>query len=133
MDKGDWNQAISSSQQSTSNRTEEHGSRVSSHQSGHNGGTCVSRELRRRPLDAQNRGSTAGGMKRDKMDTKAMLETLSFGMDRVFNKSSDTTLTEDEIDRIIDRTRTDSEMELKSLSNAKQTASTFDESFPTSL
>ena len=80
-------------------------------------------------LDAMvNRGSTAGGMKRDKMDTKAMLETLSFGMDRVFNKSSDTTLTEDDIDRIIDRTRTDSEIELKSLSNAKQTASTFDES-----
>ena len=89
----------------------------------------VQRAQKKLFLDAMvNRGSTAGGMKRDKMDTKAMLETLSFGMDRVFNKSSDTTLTEDDIDRIIDRTRTDSEIELKSLSNAKQTASTFDES-----
>jgi len=112
----------------------------------------VQRAQKKLFLDAMvNRGSTAGGMKRDKMDSKAMLETLSFGMDRVFNQSSDVALTEDDIDRIIDRmflktfslltyppshppaqqltgTRTDSEIELKSLSSAKQTASTFDES-----
>ena len=86
----------------------------------------VQRAQKKLFLDAMvNRGSTATGKAMDRMDTKAMLQTITFGMDRVFDKASSNSemLTDDDIDRIVDRTRKDNtdveKAEKRSLKSAK--------------
>ena len=81
-----------------------------------------------------NRGSTASGMKMDRMDTKAMLKAITFGMDRVFGEAKEGEsqyLNDKEIDRIIDRSITQESLDKiqsEKKNVIKTSAADFDES-----
>ena len=94
----------------------------------------VQRAQKKLFLDAMvNRGSTASGMKMDRMDTKAMLKAITFGMDRVFGeaKGESKYLNDKEIDRIIDRSITQEsidKIQSEKKNVIKTSAADFDES-----
>jgi len=95
----------------------------------------VQRAQKKLFLDAMvNRGSTAAGMQMDRLDTKAMLKAITFGMDRVFGEGNSSTryLNDKEIDRIIDRNVTQESLNKISQTEnenvIKTSAADFDES-----
>jgi len=95
----------------------------------------VQRAQKKLFLDAMvNRGSTASGMKMDRMDTKAMLKAITFGMDRVFGEAKEGEsqyLNDKEIDRIIDRSITQESLDKiqsEKKNVIKTSAADFDES-----